>query len=346
MKQLKTIVALVAGLFSFTSVQAGELTVSGTMQTTYQTEASTTTGNPLGLNTDMTFSGSTDVLNGTTATWTMGTDGTFASESGADHKIVFSNDYGNFRIGNTGDSANAVDDITPTAFEEANGSGSGSYTQDFGSGMEGSMGMGYANSDIMGSGVSVDYTYYPKLDATTNNEKGASGDSDASLGNAQSINIGLPVSSIPGVGGTPLGGLKVTLGYYEQDAIVALAQDKRGATVAVNLPVGPLSVGFQKKGYQNLGTDGTDAQQNFFKDNIYGVAYAVNDEIAVSYNVIESARTANNGAGNVEQETKAINVAYTVGGLTIGFQDAKTDNSGYVANTDNDTRTISLKTAF
>jgi hypothetical protein len=346
MKQLKTIVALVAGLFSFTSVQAGDLTVSGTMQTTYQTEASTTTGNPLGMNTDLKFSGSTEVLNGTTATWTMATDGTFAGDSGADHKIVFSNDYGNFRIGNTGDSANNVDDITPSAFEEANGSGSGVYSQDFGSGMEGSMGLGYANSDIMGTGVSVDYTYYPKLDGTLNNEKAASGDSDATLDSAQSINIGLPVAALPGIGDTPLSGLKVTLGYYEQDSIVALAQDKRGATVAVNLPVGPLSVGFQRKGYQNLGTNGDDAQQNFFKDNIYGVAYAVNDEIAVSYNVIESARSANNGAGNVEQETKAINVAYTVGGLTIGFQDAKTDNSGYVTNTDNDTRTISLKTAF
>ena len=35
MKQLKIVVALVAGLFAFTSVQAGEVTVSGSMQATY-----------------------------------------------------------------------------------------------------------------------------------------------------------------------------------------------------------------------------------------------------------------------------------------------------------------------
>ena len=34
----KTIVAFVAGLFAFTSVQAGEMTVTGSMQATYQSE--------------------------------------------------------------------------------------------------------------------------------------------------------------------------------------------------------------------------------------------------------------------------------------------------------------------
>ena len=50
--------------------------------------------------------------------------------------------------------------------------------------------------------------------------------------------------------------------------------------------------------------------------------------------------------GEVEQETKSINIAYTVGGLTLAFADAKTTNSGYSSGTDNDTRTISIKTAF
>ena len=52
------------------------------------------------------------------------------------------------------------------------------------------------------------------------------------------------------------------------------------------------------------------------------------------------------GALYIEQETKAINAAYTVGGLTLGFQDAKTSNSGWSSGTDDDARTISIKTAF
>ena len=76
MKQVKIIVALIAGLFAFTSAQAGELSVTGSMQATYQSNQDNNTGNPLGMNTDLTFSGSTDTDFGT-ATWTMATDGTF-----------------------------------------------------------------------------------------------------------------------------------------------------------------------------------------------------------------------------------------------------------------------------
>ena len=44
MKQLKIVVALVTGLFAFTSVNAGELTVTGSMQATYQSEIDRQTG--------------------------------------------------------------------------------------------------------------------------------------------------------------------------------------------------------------------------------------------------------------------------------------------------------------
>jgi hypothetical protein len=218
MKQLKIIVALVAGLFSFTSVQAGELTVTGTMQATYQSEVDNLTSNPLGMNTDLKFSGSTDTDFGT-ATWSMATDGTFlggatSNVNGNDHSLKLATSVGTFGIGNSGDAANAVDDITPSAFEEANGSGSGSYATDFGSGMDGSMSLSYGNADIYGTGISVAYNYYPKLDATTNNEKAASGDSGVhNYKNSQTINVGIPVAGLPIVGDSLVGGMKITLGY-------------------------------------------------------------------------------------------------------------------------------------
>jgi len=343
MKQLKIIVALVAGLFAFTSVQAGEMTVTGSMHATYQSEQDDVTGNPLGMNTDLTFTGVTDTDFGE-AKWTMGTDGTFVGDSGADHKLTLATSVGTFKIGNSGDSANAVDDITPTAFEEANGAGSGTYAADFGSGMEGSMSVGYNLGDIAGTGISVDYTYYPKLDGKTNNEKGASTDQVKATKSAQSINIGIPFAGIPGVGDTAIGGTKLTIGYEEGDSTVSGAQSKRGATAALVVPVGPLKVGYQQKAYQEAGT--SLVLQDFFKDEILGVAYAINDDMAVSYNLIQSERHNDKVLGEVEQETKAINFAYTVGGLTLALQDAKTSNNGYVAAADDDTRTFSIKTAF
>ena len=343
MKQVKIIVALVAGLFAFTSAQAGEMSVTGSMHATYQTEVDDVTGNPLGMNTDLTFTGTTDTDFGEVK-WTMGTDGTFVGDTGADHKLTLATSVGTFKLGNSGDSANAVDDITPTAFEEANGAGSGTYSTDFGSGLEGSMSLGYNMGDIMGTGVSVDYTYYPQLDGTTNNEKGASGtqtNANNIKGSVQTINLGIPLELIPGAGGA-----KLTLGYEKGDSLIDNVDAKEGGTAALVVPVGPLKVGYQKKAYQAAGlTAGADSI--WYKDDILGVAYAINEDLAVSYNVIESLKGNKAGAtGNVEQETKAINVAYTIGGLTLALQDAKTDNAAYVNAASDDTRTISIKTAF
>lgn len=343
MKKLKIILALFAGLLAYSSANAGEMTVTGTMQATYQSEVNGQTGNPLGLNTDLVFTGTTEVLDGVGVTWTMGTDGTFLGESGADHKLAFATSFGTIQVGNSDDAANNVDDITPSAFEEANGSGSGTYTTDFGGSNEGSMSIGYRNADLLGTGISLAYNYYPKLDATTVNEKGSSANANAAARSAQTLSIASSLASIPGIGDTALGGLKLTLGYEQSDTNIATADDKEGGTVAINYAAGPVSLGYQKKVYQPLMT--TLGSKVFYKDDVWGAAYAINDSFAISYNVYSSTKHAN-AAKNVEQETKAINLAYTVGGLTLAFQDAKTDNGAYTANAQDDTRTISIKTAF
>jgi hypothetical protein len=348
MKKTNIVVALIASLLSFAYANAGEMTVTGSMQATYQSETNGksvagvgTTGNPLGLNTDLVFTGTTEVLNGTAVTWTMSTDGTFLSNTGADHKLAFTNDFGTFQIGNSDDAANNVDDITPSAFEEANGSGSGTYATDFGSDLEGSMSVGYRNADVLGTGISVAYNYYPKLDGVTNSEKSASG-VGAPANSAQSLSIATTLASLPVIGDTALGGLKLTFGYEENDTTLAKGDNKEGATIAANYAMGPISLGFQRKAYQPAMT--TLGSKLNYTDNVYGIAFAANDALAISYNVYGSTR--HNNTVNLEQETKAINLAYTVGGLTIGLQDAKTSNAGYSSGTDDDTRTISIKTAF
>ena len=347
MKISKIVAAIVAGLFSLSSAFAGEMTVTGSMQTTYQSNSSEVTGNPLGLNTDLAFTGTTEV-NGNAVTWTMGTDGTFLGDAGADHKLAIATSYGTFQVGNSDDSANNVDDITPSAFEEANGSGGGLYGagttgSDFGSGMEGSMSIGYRNADIAGTGISLQYNYYPRLDGKTNNEKVASGSNNTAASSAQSISIATTLANVPVIGSTALGGLKLTAGYEESDNRAVKAEAKEGATVAVNYAMGPVSLGYQKKAYQGLTAVGS---KGFYKDDIIGIAYAINDSLAISFNRYTSTEHKNDGV-NDEQETDAINLAYTVGGLTIGLQNSSTDNYDYSATAkDRDTNTISLKTAF
>lgn len=345
MKTLKILAVLLAGLFSFNAANAGEMTVTGSMQATYQSETQgyySTTGNPLGLNTDLVFTGTTEVLDGTAVTWTMATDGTFLGDAGADHTLAFATNYGTITIGNTGDSADAVDDITPSAFEEANGSGSGTYV-DTGFSTSGTMNLKYSNADVLGTGIAFNYSYYPKLDYTTNAEKVASANASATARSANSFSLASDLSKIPVIGDSALGNLKVTFGYNQTDNSVANAPDLEGGTIALNYAMGPVSLGYQKAASQAAGTAANSKE--FYKNDIYGVAFAVNDAFAVSYNVYRSTKH-NNGVANVEQETKAINAAYTVGGLTVAIQDAQTDNAAYTSLREDNTRTISLKTAF
>ena len=151
------------------------------------------------------------------------------------------------------------------------------------------------------------------------------------------------MSGLPLVGGF-LDGATLTTGYGESDhSTVANLDDAFDLTAAINYVNGPISLGIQKK-YHNEGMAATPGESAGYKDTVIGIAYAVNDELALSYNVYESDKHLETSI--VSQETKAINIAYTVGGLTLAFQDASTSNAAYSSGTDDDTRTLSIKTAF
>ena len=62
------------------------------------------------------------------------------------------------------------------------------------------MSLGYSNGDVLGTGISLAYYYYPKLDGNLNNEKGFSGVTNEGKGSAESVSVGIPFASIPVVG--------------------------------------------------------------------------------------------------------------------------------------------------
>ena len=64
MKITKILVAL-SFLFAV-AANAGTLTVTGNMEATYQSEPDRTTGNPLGMDKELKFAGSTELDNGIT----------------------------------------------------------------------------------------------------------------------------------------------------------------------------------------------------------------------------------------------------------------------------------------
>ena len=344
MKITKILVAL-SFLFAV-AAQAGEMTVTGNMQATYQSEregANSTTGNPLGMDKELKFSGTTELDNGMTVSVMQDTSDALAF---GNSQISFGNVMGlaTIYVGSDHDPLDAVDDITPSAFEEANGAGSGTYGTDLGASTASNMGIGFKfDLPVLGA---VNYKHYPKVDATKNADKNASGNANMTVGSANVVTITTDMGELPYIG-AQLAGLGLTTGYGEREnTTIANTDDAVEATAALKYAFGPVSLGYQKK-YVNLGDTAAAVSAISFKDDVYGVVYAVNDALSISYNRMQSYRhDRTKGSANNEQSTTAINIGYVVGGMTIGLSDANTDDAGYVKDAKDDTRTLSVAVAF
>jgi len=338
MKITKILVALTF-LFSVVTANAGTLTVTGNMKAAYQNEVNGVTGNPLGVDTEIAFTGTTELDNGITVTIMQDTADKLVF---GDQMLTFGNIMGMFDVyvGNDADPMDSADDLTPSAFEEANGAGSGTYV-DIGSNKTNSNGIGIKTSlPIIGT---LNAMYYPRNDGVENADGTASGDSQ--VGSAYSATLTTPLSGLPAIGSV-LEGATLTTGIAERETgRTANTADLLELTAALNYVYGPVSFGYQKTFSDGGQSTSATAGHTIYRDDIVGIAYKVNDALSISWNRYTSLKS-DDAANAVEQETDAINIGYTVGGMTFGFQDADTDNAGYVLNTKDETRRLQVSVAF
>ena len=339
MKKLSKILVALSFLFAVSTANAGELTVTGSMEATYTSEVDQTTGNPLGMDRELKFAGSTELDNGVTVSVMQDTSDNLGY---GNSKITFGNVAGmvDIYVGSDGSELDAIDDITPTAYEEANAM-SGTY-KDVGN-LAGQMGVGLKTTvPFLGT---VSGQYVPKTDGAKNADNAASGDTNALVGSGVEVAIKTSLGDLPVVG-SYLGNLSLTTGYAEQEtATVTNTTDRTEATAALTGSFGNFSFGYQKD-FVDEGQTAALTDADFYKIEQIGLAYAINDALSISYNEMEQSQHNIDAASHFEQDTTAINIGYTVGGMTIGFQDASTDNANMVRDAKDDVRSISLSVAF
>ena len=325
-----------AGALAFTSAQAGDVSMSGSMIASYtQKGGYNTTGNPLGMNKELTVTGSGELDNGTSVAYKQ----TITNAMGYnDSELVFTGlpfaAGGTVAITSTGSPLDAIDDKTPIAFEEANAS-VGSI--DDVAGVNGTYGIRYTLADVLGSGIKFDAMFAPKHgtgDAQA--EKGVSG---AGVdGNGEGYDVVLS-------GGVPMvDGLSFNLGFSELDISSKESgasdnNDQHEGTFNLNYAIGAVSVGAQKSIVNASGTAETKYDTEYF-----GISYAVSDNLSVSYNNIES--TKNVDGTNIDQDFDSISLSYTVGGMTIGVLDSEADNASYTEGRTQSARSVQMTVAF
>ncbi len=328
-----------AGALAMTSAHAGSLAVSGAMEVSYtkgsssSTTGAHTTGNPLGQNNEISFTGSGELDNGITVAYKNTTTDLVLTN---DSELVF----GNLPIGgtlafqSTGSPLDGIDNKMPTAFNDAEGA-VGSIADV--SGANGDFGIRYTLSDVAGSGIKVDYNYVPKHgsgDATGDGGPGG----DAAEGNEDSHDITL-TGAVPGVEG-----LNVGAGYskknYDYKVAGSPQQTAESGTAYATYAYGPVTVGYQVGAVGDTGAGG-----NAYKNTYMGISYAISDDLSVAYNTTESVKLNAQGAGGV-QEWDNISLAYSMGGMTIGVSDSDCSNCSYTSGKSEDETVLNLTIAF
>ena len=328
--------ALAGSLASFAAANAVEMSAAGSAKITYiGTDSTEVTGNPMGMNTSISFSGSGEVNGYATSLVVTAADqfGGMSSASlsvdlGDMGKVTFDQSVG---VGGL----STIDDKTPTAAEEVwDGLDAVVGTKD------GRVGMGNA-------GVIVYENSYSGVKFSGQFAKGApTANSDDSTGGAYSgtsYDFALTATGDDyGIDGIAFGG-----GYGKiANGSQTLAGDSdtdMHATAFVNYSVGMVTAGVQQSTIQRGRAAKLDE-----KTQAWGLSANINDNLSISYGERETTyhRTTEVNGSTVTEDIDGMALAYTMGSAKVTVQQNETSNNGGVAKADDKATQVALSLSF
>ena len=318
MNNLKKVgLTALAGALVSVSANAADLSVTGGASINFAGEEKQTTGNGWTMNEGVTFSASAEQDNGwnITVTQVLNSDdnNTAGGDSVFDTRIltVDMGDTGVLTFAGRGGSSvlDAIDDVTPTAGEEAWDDVTGATGAPGGTG--GSDMFHYSNSSLM-DGVTVSASYTPS-DGTTEVES----------------------SSDYGIKYTGIDGLTIGAAAGTDDTAPTATVDTTNFYVTYAMDA--FSVGYQSS---EDDSEATDADVDF---TAIGISYAVSEEMSVSLN---SSTHDYENATKSDQEAMGISVSYVMGSMTLKANHNTVDNVAGTATDDRSGYALSLGFAF
>ena len=345
-----------AGSLAAVSAQAGEISVSGAANVTYVTGETVHSAQAIGTDKDVKFSGSGELDNGwSVAVHTTMTDA-FAVSSSA--TVITMGSMGSIGFGSGGGTnvAGAYDEPNPTAYEEtSDGDTSGSVSNDYVGNWADDNAIVYQAPamDIGGATVNIGVEYSLQAGSTTAADGGGIARTKYGAG------YGLGVKAA-------MGGL--TLGVYaaerENDQTVIAGEDdvknEFNGTWFANYSFGPVSIGYSTsyvdaglagsaEATTNAKTVGTSA--GIFESEAMSIAFNVNDNLSVSYSETEDVYNAQDNAStavaDVTMDIESLQVAYSMGSMSIKAYKTETNNPNFKSDADSRTVTeVALGLAF
>ena len=317
------------------SAFAGAVTVSGTANLTYTGNSGGqdyngasakevgTDGNRWGLNKTLSFSGSGELDNG----WTVSVSQSLAA--GSTTGVGMTIDMGdigslNYEADTGARGIGKINDMMPTADEDvANGidvDGTGTAGGLSGKTSGGTKGFHY--SKVVNDMVEIGVGYAHKGQGG-NAQGGVSGAGAKDSTTSAFIKL------------DPMDGLEVGFGVGETASATASQTDDHDTMYATYV-WGNFTVGVQQSNVDTYGTTADDESTR------WGVLYAMNDEISISY----QDHTNEDSTTSIDEEAKGISASYTSGGMTFKIHRNTADNVGNATSKESEHTEIGVTFAF
>ena len=347
-----------------TSAFAGEFSVTGSAKVTYTIQGSESAsgqiGKPqgIGIANEFSLGASGELDNGWAWTYAQDIDGATAQDDAA---MSITTSYGVFKacVSECGLSASLAFDasaygagsdygLTGTSASTTS-PGDNATTFTWGTSMSSYNSFQYHTpADMLPFGMIVKVGYAPEADGTINSSNAAATSSEGANEVTQWH-----------VTAAPIDGLSIEASYLEKDDNVAdstaTTQTYEAGGIGGTFTVGPATIGYGKFWVApTLGaaTAGT-ARVIDYENTGWSIGVAANDNLSLSYNVETSdehnkTETVTNTDTNTttEFEIRAIQAAYTMGGMTLSVANKKLENMDYTADKDAAETIFAISMAF
>jgi outer membrane protein OmpU len=333
--------ALCGSLATISAANAGEMTVTGGVDMSWVSlgGGDATTGNPIGMGSNLTFTGSGELDNG----WTFGITVAMLNQDAYSNTAINIDMGGlgslNLNQGDSGNGIDALDDKMPTAWEEPWGNALGTGVQ-LVRGVGPESNVQYKTPTILGTNITV--AHAPEMGTGNVNDKSSSGSGSGS-GYDATINMN------PSLGTEILSGLNLFVGAHTSGTNgVAPLNDRYEGTGGITYDIGPISLGYAASGI-STGKVASSAV-DYYKNHMYGVAFNVNDDLSISYGSHESQQGFVNmtDTASVHMDMESLQIAYTMGGASFRYAMTEVTNAAYqTANQyDKEANVLSVSLAF
>ena len=318
-KLTKIGVSALCGSLAAISAQAGEMSVSGTATATWTKGSQTTNGNPLGMNSGMTFKGTGELDNGTAVTYTLTHADQAAYSVGS--IALATPGLGTFSISHAsgGNGIGGYDDKMPTAWEETWGNAIATSVN-LQKGVGSSMNIQWASPSMGNTTFKV--AFAPRNDGGMVNDKATSGGANSSV--EQGIDVVIDSTPIEGFN-LWVGGSKTSRPSL-QNGVLQDRGDHHEANVGGVFSLGPVSIGAAKAVEFTGDTDAGTTE--YYNNTMFGVSFNVNDDLSLSASRLKSQKKIAQRY-SPQMEITSFQAAYSLGGASFKLAKTDSDNTGY-----------------